>query len=115
MDGTMEIRQRAFQIEQKDDVATALEDLAPGPVRLLGDGSRKETEAAQKIPKGHKIALRDMAAGEDVIKYGVRIARASRDIRAGEWVHLHNIHSVYDERSSHLDVVTGAPKDTRYE
>ena len=44
-----------------------------------------------------------------------RIARATKDIRAGEWVHLHNIRSVYDERSSHLDVMTGAPKDTRYE
>lgn len=115
MGGTMEKRQRAFQIEQKDNVATALEELAPGPVRLLGDGCRTETEAAQKIPKGHKIALRNIRAGEDVIKYGVRIARASKDIRAGEWVHLHNIHSVYDERSSRLDVMTGAPKDTRYE
>ena len=115
MDETMEIRQRAFQIEEIDNVATALEELPPGPVRLLGDVCRAETEAVQKIPKGHKIALRDMAAGDDIIKYGVRIARAVKDIRAGEWVHLHNIRSVYDERSSHLDVMTGAPKDTRYE
>ena len=107
MDGTMEIIQRAFQIEQKDNVATALEELIPGAVRLLGDGCRTEAEAVQKIPKGHKIALQNIRAGEDVIKYGVRIAR--------EWVHLHNIRSVYDERSSHLDVMTGAPKDTRYE
>ena len=40
MDGTMEIIQRAFQIEQKDNVATALEELIPGAVRLLGDGCR---------------------------------------------------------------------------
>ena len=115
MDGTMEIIQRAFQIEQKDNVATALEELMPGAVRLLGDGGRTETKAVQKIPKGHKIAFQNIRAGEDVIKYGVRIARATKDIRAGEWVHLHNIRSVYDERSSHLDVMTGAPKDTRYE
>ena len=38
MDGTMEIMQRAFQIEQKDNVATALEELIPGALRLLGDG-----------------------------------------------------------------------------
>ena len=109
MDGTMEIMQRAFQIEQKDNVATALEELIPGALRLLGDGCMREAEAVQKIPKGHKIALQNIRAGEDVIKYGVRI------VRAGEWVHLHNIRSVYDERSSHLDVMTGAPKDTRYE
>ena len=108
MDGTMEIIQRAFQIEQKDNVATALEELIPGALRLLGDGCRTEAEAVQKIPKGHKIALQNIRAG-------VRIARASKDIRAGEWVHLHNIRSVYDERSSHLDAMTGAPKDTRYE
>ena len=62
-------------------------------LRLLGDGCRTEAEAVQKIPKGHKIALQNIRAGEDVIKYGVRIARASKDIRAGEWVHLHNIRS----------------------
>ena len=83
----------------------------PGALRLLGDGCMREAEAVQKIPKGHKIALQNIRAGEDVIKYGVlRIARASKDIRAGEWVHLHNIRSVYDERSSHLDVMTGAPQ-----
>ena len=83
MDGTMEIIQRAFQIEQKDNVATALEGLMPGAVRLLGDGCRTEAEAVQKIPKGHKIALQNIRAGEDVIKYGVRIARATKDIRPG--------------------------------
>ena len=77
MDGTMEIMQRAFQIEQKDNVATALEELIPGALRLLGDGCMREAEAVQKIPKGHKIALQNIRAGEDVIKYGVRIARAS--------------------------------------
>ena len=52
----MEIMQRAFQIEQKDNVATALEELIPGALRLLGDGCMREAEAVQKIPKGcHKI------------------------------------------------------------
>ena len=47
MDGTMEIMQRAFQIEQKDNVATALEELIPGALRLLGDGCMREAEAVQ--------------------------------------------------------------------
>lgn len=50
-----------------------------------------------------------LRAGEDVIKYGVRIARATKD-RAGMVHLLHNIRSVYDERSSHLDVMTGRPE-----
>ena len=68
-----------------------------------------------EIPVGHKIALRDIAADERIVKYGVVIGKATKDIPAGSWVHLHVMCSIYDERSSHLDAVTGAPKDTRYE
>ncbi len=109
------MEQSAFQIDLRDNVATALEELSPGPVRLLGAASAPAAEAAEKIPKRHKLALRDIAAGEDIVKYGVVIGRATADIPAGSWVHLHVMHSNYDERSSHLDAVTGAPKDTRYE
>ncbi len=109
------MEQSAFQIDLRDDVATALEELSPGPVRLLGDASAPSVETSEKIPKGHKLALRDIAAGEDIRKYGVVIGRATADIPAGGWVHLHVMQSNYDERSSHLDAVTGAPKDTRYE
>lgn len=105
----------AFQIDYSDNVATALEALAPGSVTLRGDAGQPSVEAVTEIPAGHKIALREIASGEDIIKYGVVIGRATEAIRKGSWVHLHNIRSVYDERSSHLDAVTGAPKDTRYE
>jgi len=39
----------------------------------------------------HKFALRDIAAGEPIIKYGESIGRATRAIRAGEHVHVHNL------------------------
>jgi hypothetical protein len=107
--------QRAFVISSEDNVATALEDLKPGCVSLLGEASSPVTEAAGDIPKGHKLALRGVAEGEKIIKYGVVIGQATEGIPAGAWVHLHNIRSVYDERSSHLDIHTGAPKDTKYE
>ena len=96
----MDEKQNAFQINREDNVATALTPLVPGPVEL---------------PMGHKIALRDIRNGEDIVKYGVVIGRATADIPAGSWVHLHVMRSVYDQRSSHLDVRTGAPKDTKYE
>ena len=54
MDGTMEIIQRAFQIEQKDNVATALEELMPGAVRLLGDGGRTEPRLFRRYQKAIK-------------------------------------------------------------
>lgn len=105
----------AFQIDFSDNVATALEEIAPGEVTIRGDAGEAGVLALEKIPEGHKIALRDIGEGEDIIKYGVRIGRAVKPIPKGSWVHLHNIRSVYDERSSHLDAVTGAPRDTRYE
>ena len=107
--------QTAFQIDLTDNVATALCPLAPGETRLLGDVAQSAIEAVTDVPVGHKIALRDIAQGEMIVKYGVVIGRATQDIPAGSWVHLHVMHSNYDERSSHLDVNTGAPKDTRYE
>ena len=107
--------QTAFQNDVRDNVATALEALHAGPVTLLGDCAAPSVAAVGEIPSGHKLALRDIAEGEDVVKYGVVIGRATAPIPAGSWVHLHVMCSNYDERSGHLDVTTGAPKDTRYE
>ena len=50
-----------------------------------------------KIPAGHKFALRNIAAGEYVIKYGEIIGRATENIKKGEWVHTHNVKSHLDE------------------
>ena len=46
---------------------------------------------AEDIPAGHKIALRPIAAGAKVIKYGAPIGVATRPIRRGSWVHTHNL------------------------
>ena len=51
----------------------------------------------EKIPAGHKFALRDIAEGEYVIKYGEIIGRATQNIPKGEWVHTHNVKSHLDE------------------
>lgn len=42
-------------------------------------------------PRGHKIALRSIAKGESVVKYGFPIGRATQDIAEEEWVHSHNL------------------------
>ena len=107
--------QSAFQIKPEDNVATALQALEPGPVQLLGDSTAPFLEAVTEVPMGHKIALRDIASGEPIVKYGVVIGRSTKEIKKGSWVHLHVMESIYDERSSHLDAVTGTPKDTKYE
>jgi len=102
----------------EDNVATALTQIPPGVFRLLGEnaeGRHREMRAEEEIPFGHKVALVDIPEGSMVIKYGVPIGRATTDIRQGQWVHLHCMRSNFDERSSHLDVHTGAPRDTVYE
>lgn len=112
----MEHEITAFQINLKDNVATALAEVKAGQqVKLIGDCREKRIIAATDIPTGHKLALGDITAGELIVKYGVVIGRATEDIPKGSWVHLHVMQSIYDERSSHLDVNTGAPKDTKYE
>ena len=54
-------------------------------------------DGSEKIPAGHKYALRPIACGETVIKYGEIIGRATQDIAEGEWVHTHNVKSHLDE------------------
>lgn len=110
-----EPKQTAFVIDPRDNAATALTAISPGTVRLLGDAAEEAVTAVEDIPKGHKIALSDLAPGDAVVKYGVVIGRATAAIPRGSWVHLHVMQSQVDGRSSHLDVITGAPLDTRYE
>jgi (2R)-sulfolactate sulfo-lyase subunit alpha len=47
--------------------------------------------AKQDIPIGHKVALKDMAVGDTVFKYGVDIGKVVAPISAGEHAHVHNI------------------------
>ena len=110
-------QQRAFIIHGEDNVATALDDLQPGPVELIGEGGEGRTiDCREAIRFGHKIALSDLAAGEPVIKSSVCIGRTLTAIRSGELLHLHNIESQFDERSGTLDKDTGAPtEDNVYE
>ncbi len=126
---------RAFRIDGRDNVATLLDPAAPGDrLKLLGDTEPSAAPASpagnepcpedapapvlaalEAIPAGHKIALRDIEIGEDIIKYGVVIGRAAAPIRRGHLVHIPLIRSLYDERSCHLDPETGKPKDISYE
>jgi len=76
-------------ISDADNVGTALEALDAGQV-LAGAGS---ITVREPIPRGHKVALRPIAAGAEVMKYGSPIGRATIDIPAGAHVHTHNVSS----------------------
>ncbi|MGL6290168.1 MAG: UxaA family hydrolase, partial [Silanimonas sp.] len=77
---------RALRLSPADGVAVALADLAEGE-RPLADGPT----LVEPIPRGHKFALRDHAAGESVAKYGLPIGTATQIIAAGAHVHVHNL------------------------
>lgn len=103
--------QRAFVLNQADNVATALDDLETGIVQLLGESPQKAVTCTEPVKFGHKIALSDIAMGEAIRKNDVVIGRAYKAIAAGQMVHLHNIKSQFDERASTLDPDTGAPTE----
>ena len=103
-----------FQIAPADNVATLLMDAEPEIVTIRGEAETNEVRLKQPIKMGHKVAVRAIAQAESVVKYGVTIGAATRDIAAGEWVHLHNCRSLCDAGSSNLDVVTGAREETPY-
>ena len=58
-------------------------------------------EEQNNIPAGHKVALKDIKSGDEVIKYGMVIGKAYKDIKKGEWVHTHNLKSHLDEEFSY--------------
>jgi hypothetical protein len=105
----------ALVIHRDDNVATALDEIAPGPVTLLGESAVDSIIAAEAIFRGHKLALAPLAVGDRVRKYGVTIGHTTAAIPAGAWIHTHNCASPLDARSTTLDKHTGAPTDTRYE
>ena len=90
---------KAMLLNAKDDVATALRALSQGEEVQAELGERAaDVVLRQDIPFGHKYALRDIAEGEEILKYGLPIGCALEDIRSGDWVHVHNCRS---ERFGH--------------
>ena len=87
---------KALKINPKDNVATALGEIAMGAEAdvMSEDGSLDRVKALDRIPIAHKMALTEIAVGENIIKYGESIGAATRDIRPGEHVHVANVKSL---------------------
>ena len=45
----------------------------------------------QDTPAGHKVLIKDVKEGEDIIKYGYPIGHARQDLKAGDWVNENNL------------------------
>jgi altronate hydrolase len=55
-----------------------------------------------EIPAGHKVALRPIAEGERIVKYGFPIGIATKPVAKGEWVHVHNVRTALNESSDYV-------------
>ena len=80
---------RFLKINAADNVAVALAD-------DLHEGETLDVEGVavtlrEDVARGHKFALRDIAAGENVVKYGYPIGHATQDVPQGGWIHTHNL------------------------
>ncbi|MBV7276921.1 altronate dehydratase [Clostridiaceae bacterium UIB06] len=82
-----------IKINENDNVVVALGDLNKNEiVEVQG----KEITLKEDIKRGHKIAIAEIKASENIIKYGFPIGHAIKDISEGEWVHTHNVKTNLD-------------------
>jgi altronate hydrolase len=91
-------RRRLLMLSPGDDIAVALEDLAPGEQRE-GPSGRPLT-VRNRVPRGHKVAVRDIAEGSPVRKYGQVIGVTTVPVSAGEHVHTDNLAFAPDMQGS---------------
>ena len=87
----------ALRVDDLDNVATIFaQGITDGTAVEIRDkrGNSEPATVIGDVPYGHKIAVRDIARGEHVVKYGFSIGAASRDIRRGEYVHIHNMEAL---------------------
>ena len=84
----------AIVLNSKDNVATALADLSAGDSIVLEvDKKQLSVKLVNPIQFGHKFSLVDIKNGATILKYGEVIGEATKDIKAGEHVHIHNVAS----------------------
>ena len=80
---------RFLKINAVDNVCVALADDLKQGETIEVDGA--QITLKEDVARGHKIALKPFAEGENVIKYGYPIGHATRPIEPGEWIHSHNL------------------------
>jgi len=85
------LKVNALMIKPADNVATAIVELKKDEIANFKVGDElKSLKVLEDIPFGFKICTRDIKAGEPVLKYGMQIGLASKDIKPGVVVHIHN-------------------------
>jgi len=82
-------------MKENDNVAVCLSERKAGEVVEVDfSGETLRITLLDDIPFAHKFSLTDINTGETIIKYGEVIGMASKPIKMGQWVHVHNVESV---------------------
>ncbi|MDD5127582.1 MAG: UxaA family hydrolase [Dehalococcoidales bacterium] len=87
---------RSIMINEKDNTGTCFAAIKAGDkVNIVTPSGEvvQEIISRNPVPFGHKIALSPIKKGEKVLKYGEVIGVASKAIRPGDHVHVHNVES----------------------
>jgi altronate dehydratase len=90
-----DISKWAILLSARDNVATVLISVRSEtrvPIFLAGTQALY-VETVDAIPLGHKVSVQRIPCGGSVVKWGETIGVATRDIRRGEHVHIHNVAS----------------------
>ncbi len=77
-----------LKINPADSVVVCLQSLRKG-FNIEADGM--SVTVNQDTPAGHKILIKDVKTGEDIIKYGYPIGHVCQDMKAGDWVNEHHL------------------------
>lgn len=89
------MKRDAIVIREEDNVATALRDLSCNENSAVGIGDRTiSVMMVDAVEFGHKFAIASIHRGQDIIKYGEVIGRATADIAVGAHAHIQNIESL---------------------
>jgi altronate dehydratase small subunit len=85
---------RAIIMKPSDNVCTVVEAVEPPVEAIALSGENQVTVlVTERIPFGHKFAVRAIKKGEAIIKYGETIGLATKEIQPGQHVHVHNLES----------------------
>lgn len=86
----------AILLHSSDNVVTVTQNIPKGETVIYAQrGVEQQVIANEAIPQFHKISIRDISKGSDVIKYGEKIGYATKDILCGQHVHTQNIDNKY--------------------
>lgn len=80
---------RFLQINPDDNVIVALDPISKGDEVRIND--KLTVVAEDDVPAGHKMAIKDIVEGSNVIKYGYAIGHTTEEIKKGRWLHTHDV------------------------